>query len=114
MLDEFVADPHRPDMTPPHNTGGSIDLTLFEVTTGNTLDMGSHFDESSKQSYTVALENSPNHPAHQLRRLLYNTMLKAGFSNLPSEWWHYDYGNQNWAFFKKMSHAYFGKIQLNH
>ena len=24
-------------------------------------------------------------------------MLDAGFSNLPSEWWHYDFGDQLWA-----------------
>jgi D-alanyl-D-alanine dipeptidase len=24
-------------------------------------------------------------------------MLEAGFTNLPSEWWHYEYGDMNWA-----------------
>ena len=28
-------------------------------------------------------------------------MIKAGFTNLPSEIWHYDYGNRAWAYYKK-------------
>ncbi len=30
------------------------------------------------------------------RRLLYYAMIDAGFTNLPSEWWHYDYGDRFW------------------
>ena len=26
-------------------------------------------------------------------------MLQAGFTNLPTEWWHFDYGNKFWAFY---------------
>ena len=29
--------------------------------------------------------------------ILYNSMIKAGFTNLDSEYWHYDYGDKNWA-----------------
>ena len=29
--------------------------------------------------------------------MLYNVMTAAGFANLPSEWWHYDYGDNMWA-----------------
>ena len=29
--------------------------------------------------------------------MLYNVMTAAGFTNLPSEWWHYDYGDNMWA-----------------
>lgn len=28
------------------------------------------------------------------RRMLWNAMTAAGFSNYPEEWWHYQYGNQ--------------------
>mgnify|MGYP001599673629 CR=1 FL=1 len=28
------------------------------------------------------------------RRLLWNAMVKAGFSNYSEEWWHFDFGNQ--------------------
>ena len=35
-------------------------------------------------------------------------MTSVGFTNLPSEWWHYDYGNANWAYYKKESPIYSG------
>ena len=41
-------------------------------------------------------------------------MIKAGFTNLSSEVWHYDYGNRAWAFYKKTKAIYKGikKIDL--
>jgi D-alanyl-D-alanine dipeptidase len=45
------------------------------------------------------------------RRLLHNTMTDAGFVNLPSEWWHFDYGDQLWAWANKKDHAIYGAAQ---
>ena len=42
------------------------------------------------------------------RRLLFGVMTKAGFTNLPSEWWHYDYGDRFWAYYNKRSAIYEG------
>lgn len=109
-LDQFVANPKRRDMTPPHLTGGSVDLTLFDTSTGNTLDMGTAFDEPSRRSYSSALELEAPSAAQQHRRILIHTLTAAGFTNLPSEWWHFDFGNQNWAFFGQHSHAVFGPV----
>lgn len=107
-LDQFVANPHRPGMTPPHLTGGSVDLTLFDTATGGVLDMGTAFDEPSSRSHSGALEREAPSPARLHRRILIHTMLSAGFTNLPTEWWHFDYGNQNWAFFSGSGQALFG------
>lgn len=113
ILNQFVADPNRANMPPPHNTGGSVDLTLFDVATGVALDMGSAFDEASPWSYTAAFEGQAQSPAHTHRRILFHAMTQAGFSNLPSEWWHYDYGNQLWAFFTRQAQAIFGGTDLS-
>lgn len=113
-LDQFVANPYRKDMSPPHLSGGSVDLTLFDTAGRQTLDMGTAFDEPSHLSHTRALETEP-HPrytqARQNRRLMVHAMLDAGFTNLPSEWWHFDYGNQNWAFFSGAPEAFFGAAE---
>lgn len=106
-LDQFVADPYRADMTPPHHTGGSVDLTLFDLNKGKVLDMGTPFDDTDEQSYTAALE-SGSHAARANRRLLYGVMTAAGFTNLLSEWWHYDFDNQNWAYFGGHDTAMYG------
>jgi D-alanyl-D-alanine dipeptidase len=35
-------------------------------------------------------------------------MIKAGFTNLPTEWWHYDYGDKFWAYYNKTRTLYTG------
>ncbi|QEY24554.1 M15 family metallopeptidase [Neisseria animalis] len=110
VLDQFVANPHNHTMPPPHSTGGSVDLTLFDMQTGQALDMGTAFDEPSRRSHTAALEET-DLPAKNYRRLLVHIMRQAGFSNIPTEWWHFDYGNQNWAFYTRQPYAVYGMIQ---
>lgn len=87
----------------PHITGGSIDITLAD-NCGRLLNMGTFFDEMNALSYTASLENISSPSPEQIeartnRRILYNAMIAAGFTNLPSEWWHFDFGNQLWAWF---------------
>jgi D-alanyl-D-alanine dipeptidase len=96
----------------PHLTGGSIDLTLADQN-GRILNMGTLFDEASPLSYTASLEGiSSLSPAQKVardnRRVLYNVMIDAGFTNLPSEWWHFDFGNQLWAWHSGNQQAIYG------
>lgn len=112
LVDTFTADPDNPDMPPPHNTGGSVDLTLFDTQTGVALNMGTAFDDPADASFSHALELG-SHPAKIYRRWLINAMKAAGFSNFPTEWWHFDYGNQNWAYFTKQPAAIFGETHFS-
>jgi len=98
----------------PHLTGGAVDVTLCD-TSGRLLDMGTVFDESSPLSWTAALEGCKDIDPEVVnnRRMLYHVMTKAGFTNLPSEWWHYDYGDQLWAYYKKQPVAIYGKTNPN-
>lgn len=110
-LDDFVADPYRTAMPPPHSTGGSVDAALFACSDGLLSDMGTDFDQADERSFTAAFENETGHPARLHRRLLVNAMAAAGFTNLPSEWWHFDFGNQNWAYFSGAPYAVYGGIE---
>jgi len=100
----------------PHLTGGSVDVTLADRN-GELVDMGTLFDEASPLSYAAALEDEErHHSTHDLsarhhRRVLYQAMTGAGFTNLPSEWWHFDYGNQLWAWYSGAEHALYGATQ---
>jgi D-alanyl-D-alanine dipeptidase len=93
----------------PHLTGGSVDVTLCDDM-GRFLNMGTDFDEASQFSWTDALESesSLDREAQENRRILYNTMSEVGFTNLPSEWWHYDFGNQLWAYRNGAQQAEYG------
>ncbi|OAU94922.1 M15 family metallopeptidase [Moraxella catarrhalis] len=109
LLLKFVA-PANQDFISPHSTGGSIDVTLFDIETGSWINMGSGFDEPSERSYTGFYEKLPDHPACYYRRLLFWAMINSGFSNLPSEWWHFDYGNQLWACYNKQKSAFYASV----
>ena len=82
---------------PLHNTGGSIDLTLVNKITNKELNMGTKFDDFSEKSNTSFFENTSEEEIKNNRRILYWTMINAGFTNLTSEWWHYDFGNISYA-----------------
>ncbi|WP_233407622.1 M15 family metallopeptidase [Marinomonas spartinae] len=100
----------NPSNPSPHLTGGSVDVTLC-TRDGKLLDMGTEFDEASDDSWTAALEQKENFlysNQRDNRRMLYYAMTKAGFTNLPSEWWHYDFGNQLWALFTNNKKALYG------
>ena len=88
---KFVSKPSY-DMKNPavHATGGAIDLTIVHKDSGKILDMGTPFDDFTVMSNTAYFENSDNEEVKKNRRLLYWTMEEAGFTNLPTEWWHYD------------------------
>jgi D-alanyl-D-alanine dipeptidase len=86
---------------PPHATGGAVDVTLCATDDGSDLDMGGSFDELGDRSLPNYYEER-DIPAEQVevrdrRRLLAQAMLEAGFWQLPTEWWHFEYGTVNWA-----------------
>lgn len=110
---KFVSKPVHDAQNPAvHSTGGAIDLTLAYKETGEALDMGTDFDDFTSLSHTVSFEQSDNEDVKRNRRLLYWTMIESGFTNLPSEWWHYDYGDKFWAYYKKSS-ALFSEYNEN-
>ena len=80
----YVADPRTGSR---HNRGTAVDVTLADAE-GRELAMPTGFDDFSLR----AGHGETDLPADVLvnRRLLAETMRKAGFRPLQSEWWHYD------------------------
>lgn len=110
-IEAFVSRPmQNPQINPPyHLTGGAVDLSIANPR-GVLLDMGTGFDAMVEQSRTAYFETTPSGDAKTAairanRRLLYHAMIDAGFVNLPSEWWHFDYGDQLWAWANDATHA---------
>lgn len=90
-----------------HLTGGAVDLTLADRH-GRLLDMGGNFDDTDEHSHTHYYESHDNPAASGNRKMLLQLMTGAGFSNYPSEWWHYDYGNRGWAERTGAAFAFYG------
>jgi len=103
IISKYVSYPNYDVKNAPlHTTGGAVDLTLVDIKTGKELDMGCYFDEFSDRASTDYYEkNNLNNEAKKNRRILYNAMIRAGFTNLPNEFWHYDYGDNLWSFYTK-------------
>lgn len=112
IIRRFVSEPvNNRDVPPVHTTGGAVDLTIID-SQGKELEMGAEFDEFTDRTYTAFYENLNDRIIRDNRRMLYYVMNEAGFTNLPSEWWHYDYGDRFWAFYKKYPALYRGKFTM--
>jgi CubicO group peptidase (beta-lactamase class C family)/D-alanyl-D-alanine dipeptidase len=83
----LVADPSQGSR---HNRGAAVDLTLFDLATGEPVEMPGLYDEASFRS----MPDYPGGTARQrwLRTLLRQAMEDQGFTVYSEEWWHFDYG----------------------
>ncbi len=74
-------------LTSEHSWGVAVDITLVRLSDGRELDMGGHHDLLDPSSATACADITPQQQAN--RRLLCETMARAGFRNYSREWWHY-------------------------
>ena len=102
IADDIASNP------PPHATGGALDLTLVDER-GVALEMGSEIDELVEESSADYFDKTES-LYKQNRNLLKNIMINAGFTQLPTEWWHFSYGDQIWAVDKGKESALFGLV----
>jgi D-alanyl-D-alanine dipeptidase len=84
--ERYVANPAKGSG---HNRGIAIDLTLYELSSGNLIDMPTGFDDFSETAHhgyqqisEIKLKN---------RELLKDMMEKNGFIKFETEWWHYSW-----------------------
>jgi D-ala-D-ala dipeptidase len=82
----FVADPKEGSC---HNRGCAVDLSLYDLASGQPVQMVGEYDEMSERSY-------PGYPGgtslqRWYRELLRQAMEQEGFAVYEFEWWHFDY-----------------------
>ena len=108
MCENFTANPHD-GIGSGHQAACAIDITLC-TTSGDELPMGTLMHEKSELTKTFATGLSEEHLKN--RRLLKESLEKAGFINYPAEWWHFSYGDHQWAFLASEKQAFFGPIDI--
>ena len=86
-MKDFVANPAKGSR---HNRGCALDLTLYDLQSGDPIQMVSGYDEFSQRSYP--LYPGGTHRQRWYRGLLRRTMENQGFSVYEFEWWHFDFG----------------------
>ncbi|MBI4861760.1 MAG: D-alanyl-D-alanine dipeptidase [Candidatus Riflebacteria bacterium] len=82
--DRFVANPAKGSR---HSRGAAVDLTLVDAA-GNELPMGTDHDEFTTRAYPGSTDVPVQ--AQRNRRLLRNAMAAHGFSQMSTEWWHFE------------------------
>ncbi len=85
-LKDFVANPATGSR---HNRGCAVDLTLYDLETGEPIQMVAGYDEFSPRSF-------PMYPGGTSRQRWYREALRRameaeGFTVYEFEWWHFDY-----------------------
>jgi serine beta-lactamase-like protein LACTB len=85
-LHGFVADPSKGSR---HNRGCAVDLTLYDLKTGEPVAMVSGYDEMTDRAFPDYLGGTGRQRWH--RELLRRAMGEEGFTVYEEEWWHFDY-----------------------
>jgi len=91
-----------------HPTGGAVDIMMVD-NSGKPLDFGSKiYDYSTKNGYVFS-ENI-SQAAQKNRLLLREIMVINGFAPFDGEWWHFSYGDREWAYYYKKPAAIYDQI----
>jgi D-alanyl-D-alanine dipeptidase len=98
-MHNFVADPAKGSR---HNRGAAVDLTLYDLATGQPVEMVSGYDEFSPRAFPGYPGGTSRGRWH--RDLLKNAMQSQGFNVYPYEWWHFDF--QGWEKFPVLNKTF--------
>ncbi|MFZ2905513.1 MAG: M15 family metallopeptidase [Cyclobacteriaceae bacterium] len=82
----YVASPYRGSR---HNRGCAIDMTIYDLKTGEDLLMPTEYDSFRKEAWPSTPVSDP--VIKKNRDLIISVMSKYGFKVNGSEWWHFDF-----------------------
>lgn len=88
---KYISNPQNGSL---HNYGAAVDLTIVNDIE-EELDMGTLYDFFGDEAHPakemqMLLEGKLTEEQINNRKLLRDVMRKAGFSQLPTEWWHFN------------------------
>lgn len=93
-----------------HPTGGAVDVTL--VSTEGELDMGTPILDFHQAERLPTFSPDISQQQRQNRILLREALMQEGFAPFNGEWWHFSYGDKEWATFYGKPHAIYEQISL--
>ncbi|MEZ0327919.1 MAG: M15 family metallopeptidase [Fimbriimonas sp.] len=105
-VNRFTA-PMNARVPPPHTTGGAMDLALYR---GDVpLDMMSPYEQRDYHGFPWEAPLLSDE-ARSNRDALAEALEPVGITNYPSEYWHWSYGDQGWAYRGGHSFAVYGAV----
>ena len=94
---------------PPHSTGGAVDFSLQDAN-GEEINMMEPFTRLNPEVFSFDAKGLSDQ-ARSARDILGNALSKAGLTNYPSEYWHWTYGDQGWAYRGHHAYALYGPTE---
>lgn len=81
-----------------HPTGGAVDVTIYDYVKQEFLKFGTDICEfKSKNIYYASDDITQTEKKN--RRVLRAVMCQQGFAPYDGEWWHFCYGDKEWAYY---------------
>lgn len=93
---------------PPHSTGGALDVFLADEA-GEPVDLSSPFEPHDAAGLALAAPGL-SEAAREHRGIMAQALTGAGLTNYPSEFWHWSYGDQGWAYRTGQPAAIYGGL----
>jgi len=94
-----------------HITGGAIDVTIADV--NGEADMGTGIADYTdpKKIKTFSEHISKTQSAN--RQLLHDILVQQDFAPFYGEWWHFSYGDREWAAFYGKKKSLYSPLDFN-
>lgn len=92
-----------------HPTGGAVDLLIINKNTNKPINFGSNyldFNDSNIKYFSKLITNQEK----ENRKLLRQIMIQNEFAPFDGEWWHFSYGDKEWAFYYKKPNAIYNQL----
>lgn len=94
-----------------HPTGGAVDVCLTNQSS-ELINCGSKiYDLNNPKRFAFYPLNIKQ--AKVARNTLRKSMLAQGFAPYDGEWWHFSYGDKEWAAYYKKPQALYGQVNTN-
>lgn len=91
-----------------HPTGGAVDIQITKE--GKPIDFGTKIWEFCADSFVfspyIGVEAQKN------RQLLRRIMMEIGFAPFDGEWWHFSYGDKEWAKYNDKPFAIYDQVEF--
>ncbi len=108
VVNRYTA-PMNDRVPPPHSTGGAVDLVLADAE-GKVLDHTSPFESYDPRGFAFDAAGL-SQDARKHRDMLKAALEPTGITNYPSEFWHWSYGDQGWAYRGFHPNALYARVE---
>ena len=108
LTETFTADPFN-GIGSGHQACCAIDISLCD-SSGEEFDMGTKMHEFNEFTKTETAGLKPD--VIRNRKILKDALEKEGLINYPAEWWHFSYGDHQWAYLAGEPTCPFGPVDI--